>query len=162
MFSLDLTPAEVAVLREVLESDISDLGMEIAGTDSLDFREGLKARRSVLQKVLAALPLAPGAGGATLIAQQSVSRKTPLDGRLEISPTAAERLAAIGAELRVRSAGNEASARLHALPCTCGEGAEGSHLHHFLESPVLRDLVPGSEVRLELDQAATLVQVEPA
>jgi hypothetical protein len=59
MLTVDLTPSEATILREVLESAISDLGMEIAGTDSLDFREGLKQRREVLQKVLAALPPAP-------------------------------------------------------------------------------------------------------
>ena len=55
MLSVDLSPDEAAILRSVLESTISDLGMEIAGTDSLDFREHLKDRRAVLHKVLAAL-----------------------------------------------------------------------------------------------------------
>jgi hypothetical protein len=53
MVQLDLNPTEAEVLRMVLESYLSDLRMEIAGTDSMDFREGLKARKLVLRKVLA-------------------------------------------------------------------------------------------------------------
>ena len=34
------------MLREVLENYLSDLRMEIADTDSMDFREGLKHRKS--------------------------------------------------------------------------------------------------------------------
>ena len=55
MLTLDLSAAEQAILREVLEDAVSDLGMEIAGTDSKDFRDDLKDRREVLQKVIAAL-----------------------------------------------------------------------------------------------------------
>jgi hypothetical protein len=55
MIPLDLTPAEKAVLRDVLEGVVSDLGMEIAATDSLDFREQLKQRRDLVQKLLSSL-----------------------------------------------------------------------------------------------------------
>lgn len=55
MMNLDLSPAEQAILREVLESAVSDLGTEISGTDAKDYRDDLKDRREVLQKVLAAL-----------------------------------------------------------------------------------------------------------
>lgn len=55
MLNVDLSPSETAILRDVLESVLSDLGMEIAGTDSHDFRESLKKRREVLRKVAAAL-----------------------------------------------------------------------------------------------------------
>ncbi len=41
------------VLKMVLESYLSDLRMEIAGTDSMDFREKLKARKTILRKVVA-------------------------------------------------------------------------------------------------------------
>lgn len=57
MLNVDLTSSEAATLREVLETAISDLGMEIAGTDSQDFRERLKERREVLRKVLDGLSL---------------------------------------------------------------------------------------------------------
>jgi hypothetical protein len=56
MLDLDLTVAERAVLRTMLESEIAELREEIAHTDSLEFRDGLKERRRVLQKVYDALP----------------------------------------------------------------------------------------------------------
>ncbi len=56
MLDLELTATEEVILREILTSEISDLRDEIAHTDSLEFREGLKERRRILQKVLDALP----------------------------------------------------------------------------------------------------------
>ena len=58
MLNLDLTDEEVEVLRHVLESYLSDLRMEIADTDLLDFRNMLKGRKGVIGKVLEALPVA--------------------------------------------------------------------------------------------------------
>lgn len=55
MVQIDLTPEEQGELRTALESYLSDLRMEIADTDSYDFRVGLKARKAALEKVLAAL-----------------------------------------------------------------------------------------------------------
>ena len=55
MVQLDLKPDEQEILRETLESYISDLSVEIADTDSKDFREKLKWRRDVLNKVIASL-----------------------------------------------------------------------------------------------------------
>jgi len=55
MIQLDLRPDEQEILRETLENYISDLSMEIADTDNHDFREKLKWRRDVLNKVLASL-----------------------------------------------------------------------------------------------------------
>jgi hypothetical protein len=53
MVKIDLQPAEAEVLKVVLESYLSDLRMEIADTDSMDFRDRLKARKMVLRKVVA-------------------------------------------------------------------------------------------------------------
>ena len=53
--NLELQPDELDVVREVLTSAISDLSPEIAGTDNFEYREGLKARREVLQGVVARL-----------------------------------------------------------------------------------------------------------
>jgi hypothetical protein len=53
MVHIDLDPTEAQVLKMVLESYLSDLRMEIADTDSMDFREQLKARKMVLRKVVA-------------------------------------------------------------------------------------------------------------
>lgn len=55
MLTLDLSPEEQAILRTVLQEAVSELGTEISGTDSRDFREDLKERREVLHKVIAAL-----------------------------------------------------------------------------------------------------------
>ena len=59
---VDLSIEEKRILRSVLESTLSDLRMEIADTDSQDFRDMLKKRKAVLQKLLEALgPPPPGA-----------------------------------------------------------------------------------------------------
>jgi hypothetical protein len=55
MIQLDLTAEESRILAEILDADLSDLRMEIADTDSQDFREMLKVRKGVLQKALAGL-----------------------------------------------------------------------------------------------------------
>jgi hypothetical protein len=55
MLTLDLSASERAVLRDVLETAVSDLSTEISGTDAKEYRDGLKDRREVLQKVIAAL-----------------------------------------------------------------------------------------------------------
>ena len=55
MLNLDLSAAEQAVLREVLETAVSELGTEISATDAKEYRDDLKARREVLQRVIAAL-----------------------------------------------------------------------------------------------------------
>jgi hypothetical protein len=51
MVQIELTPAEAEILKTALESYLSDLRMEIADTDSLDFREGLKRRKATLRKI---------------------------------------------------------------------------------------------------------------
>lgn len=52
MLILDLTDSERTILVEALESYLSDLRMEIADTDRMDFREGLKNRKAALMKTL--------------------------------------------------------------------------------------------------------------
>jgi len=52
MIQLDLEPREVELLREILDTALSDFRMEIADTDSLDYRQKLKDRKQVLIKVL--------------------------------------------------------------------------------------------------------------
>lgn len=58
MVSVTLEDAEARILRETLESFLSDLRMEIADTDLKDFRDRLKARRVVLEKIAGRLPAA--------------------------------------------------------------------------------------------------------
>ncbi len=49
---LKINEPDVEILTQVLESNISDLSMEIRATDRLEFREALKAKRISLQRVL--------------------------------------------------------------------------------------------------------------
>ena len=55
MIHLDLSDAERHALKEILEGTLSDLRMEIANTDRLDFRNMLKERKRVLLKTVEAL-----------------------------------------------------------------------------------------------------------
>jgi len=52
MVRIELSEADVATLKDVLDSYLSDLRMEIADTDRMDFREGLKDRKKVLEALL--------------------------------------------------------------------------------------------------------------
>lgn len=52
MIHLELTKEEKEMLIDILENDLSDLRMEIADTDKMDFREILKKQKGVLKKVL--------------------------------------------------------------------------------------------------------------
>ena len=87
-----------------------------------------------------------------LIEQRIVSRKTPLDGRLEISASTVTQLEPLGETFALRTAHGEGQARLYAMTCTCAKSeSTGQHVHHFVESDVLRALEPGTHVRLELE-----------
>jgi hypothetical protein len=55
VIQLDLNDEEREILGVVLDSFLSDLRMEIADTDRMDFREMLKRRKAVIQKVIAAV-----------------------------------------------------------------------------------------------------------
>ncbi len=50
--TIKLSDSEIEILSEALESHLSDLGMEITDTDSMEYREKLKAKRTVIQKIL--------------------------------------------------------------------------------------------------------------
>ncbi len=52
MARLELSDEEVEELQSILRNYLSDLRMEIAGTDNWDFREGLKRREMLLDRVL--------------------------------------------------------------------------------------------------------------
>lgn len=62
MIHLDLDATERKVLAETLQSYLTDLSVEIADTDRFEFREALKARRDILNKVLDAVNLTGEAG----------------------------------------------------------------------------------------------------
>jgi len=92
--------------------------------------------------------------------QVPVSRKTPLDGKLEIPAAAAEQLKVLGADFQIFAQGAEGRARLDAFECTCGKAAGERHVHHFVVSPLLQRLTAGAEVRVEMDLTRGVVRVE--
>lgn len=55
MIRLHLNSEERQILIDSLNALISDLGMEIADTDRLDYRNELKMRKETLRKVVKAL-----------------------------------------------------------------------------------------------------------
>lgn len=52
MIQIELTSEEAGILREILTSYLSDLRMEIAGTENMDFREALKKKEALLKKLI--------------------------------------------------------------------------------------------------------------
>ena len=62
---IELTDQEVADLRELLSGSLGDLSSEIAATDNAAYREGLRTRRSSLERVLAQLGAARASSGDT-------------------------------------------------------------------------------------------------
>jgi hypothetical protein len=52
---LNLSDDEQNIIKDILENSISDLSMEITDTDKMEYREKLKIKRNVLQKLLNSL-----------------------------------------------------------------------------------------------------------
>lgn len=55
MVRIELATNEASMLREILESFLSDLRMEVANTDQMDFREQLKTREVFIKSLLTRL-----------------------------------------------------------------------------------------------------------
>jgi len=49
---LELDSEDAAMLREALSSDLSELGYEIANTDSHDFKVRLRIKQTFLRRIL--------------------------------------------------------------------------------------------------------------
>ena len=96
-----------------------------------------------------------------LLERRTVSRKTPGDGRLEVSRVTEDAVRALGRAPTVRWRGREAPASIARMSCTCAKGG-GQHEHVFLESDLFRALDAGSEVDLTLDEATARLSVTPA
>jgi hypothetical protein len=94
-----------------------------------------------------------------VLERRTVSRKTPLDGRLEITKHAAERFGDLAGAFDVELAGDRVPGSLGTMECTC-RGAENPHVHYFIESSALKQLAGGDEVDLDLDAATRTVRVE--
>jgi hypothetical protein len=95
------------------------------------------------------------------IERRRVSRKTPGDGKLEITKVAAGKLQSLGSRFPVIVDAQAGDARLVSMPCTC-RGDDTPHVHYFVESDLLRSLVAGSDVDLVLDDDGKRLVVEPA
>ena len=52
---MEITEYERQILLQVLESCISDLRVEIAGTDNINFKDMLKQRKEIMLKLQRAL-----------------------------------------------------------------------------------------------------------
>lgn len=92
--------------------------------------------------------------------RRTVSRKTPGDGRLEISSEAAARLRAGGAELEIEVGGERSPGRVEEMTCACAK-ANGRHEHHFVVGRLLRMLEPATDVELHLEGSAEGSAVRP-
>jgi hypothetical protein len=93
-----------------------------------------------------------------LLERRTVSRKTPGDGRLEITRRAAARLRDLGHVLEVELSGQHSPVTVESMTCTC-RGAAKPHAHYFLQSSAFKRLTPGTEVDLELDDAIGVVRL---
>jgi hypothetical protein len=58
MIRFDLDDAEAEELQSLLEEYLGDLRMEVADTDSMDYREMLKGREVIIKNMIAKLKAA--------------------------------------------------------------------------------------------------------
>jgi hypothetical protein len=93
--------------------------------------------------------------------QRTVSRKTPVDGKLEITKPIADRLERLAGGLSVQVDHETGSGSLGTYECTC-RGPENRHVHFFLQSDALKTLVPDARVSLDLDEEAACIHVRSA
>jgi hypothetical protein len=96
-----------------------------------------------------------------LLERRTVSRKTPGDGKLEVSRITEEAVAPLGSALTVEWRGRLAPGSIARMSCSCAKGT-GQHQHVFLESELFRTLEAGSEVDLTLDESVGRLSVTPA
>jgi len=92
---------------------------------------------------------------------REVGRRTPSDGRLEVSEATFRRLSMEGGRLAARVGDATGPAFLERKPCTCARGAGESHEHRFVRSAVFSDLVPGETCVLDLAADGTLEVARP-
>ncbi len=83
-----------------------------------------------------------------------VGRKTPGDGKLEVSAALAHALGGDGAPIQVRLASAAQSGTVEIMECTCAKaGASGKHEHHFVRCDAFRSLPVGAVLVLRADAA---------
>jgi hypothetical protein len=94
-----------------------------------------------------------------LLETRAVSAKTPRDGKLEVAPETAERLALFGRDFPLETPAASGRARLGTMACTCAKGKGATHIHHFVESVLLMALVPGTLVRIEIEESGPRLRI---
>ena len=92
----------------------------------------------------------------------TVSPRTPRDGKLEILPETADRLAGLRADFPIEVGGGISTARLSSMACTCEKGAGATHVHSFVESVLLKVLRPGTQVHIEFDELRSRLRITAA
>jgi hypothetical protein len=103
-------------------------------------------------------------GSETMFLERSrVSRKTPKDGKLEITEGAAALVSALSESFDVVVNGERGAGSIDRMSCTC-RGAENAHTHHFLQSELLKRLPADSDVSIDLleDAGAVVITNAPA
>ena len=90
-----------------------------------------------------------------------VSRKTPKDGKLEITERAAASLSGLPSEFAVVVDGERGVGTLQTTSCTC-RGADDAHTHHFLQSELLKRLPAETDVSIDLLEDAATIAIEHA
>lgn len=91
------------------------------------------------------------------------SRKTPNDGKLEISEETATAIGMDRPGLMVALGGSAGSAQVSSLLCTCGRAGgatSAGHVHYFLTCDLLRKLKPDERVSVLMDDASRDVTIE--
>lgn len=91
---------------------------------------------------------------------RDVGRKTPGDGRLEVTEVTFRRLS-MERDLKAAVDDVQATAMLERMPCTCGAGDGEAHAHLFVRSDAFRQLVAGETCVLELREPGMLVAARP-
>ena len=89
-----------------------------------------------------------------------VGRKTPGDGKLEVSADLARQLGGDRAPVQVRLTSDEQDGTVEIMQCTCAKaGASGKHEHHFVQCDAFRALTIGTELVLRADDGS--LEVSP-
>ena len=96
-----------------------------------------------------------------VVERRTVSRKTPGDGKLEVTKRAATALESLGTAFPVVVGDRQGDARIGSMPCTC-RGDEQPHVHYFVESDLFRELTAGAAVDLVLDDTGSRLLVQRA
>ena len=86
-----------------------------------------------------------------LLEVRAVGRKTPIDGKLELTEKSARRLAIVAEPIRVHLEERSGSGVLAQMSCDrCARSPDHPHAHHFVVSDLFRSLTAGATYAMEL------------